>query len=95
MCRQADENDTGEGGNVDGHFEVLKSIALRESVDFFSDKITDSERKLKKFEDYFKVIEEIKEENIQLNAEVSKLSSKVNSLEQNSRSKHVDSQDVP
>lgn len=68
---------------------------LRESVDFCSNKVTDFEQKLQKFNELFKTTEALRAESGVLKGEIMQLSNRVNSLEQFNRSYNVEIQDVP
>ena len=67
---------------------------LRDSVDFCSDKITDFEQKLLKFNDLFKTVETIKMENTFLKNEVVQLTNRLNNIEQFNRSYNIELQDI-
>lgn len=68
---------------------------LRQSVDFCSNKISDFETKLSKFNDLFKVTETLKTENSTLKNKVAELSDRMISLEQFNRSYNIEIQDIP
>lgn len=69
--------------------------ALMESVNFCSGKISDFENKLVKFDEYIKKTDKLIAENARLANQVTGMESKINDLEQISRSQNLEIQGIP
>lgn len=74
--------------------DIIKGLSskfksVQESADFCSNKITDFELKLNTINNQIKIIETLKQENIELRATTAELSRKVDNLEQYSRLNNV------
>lgn len=72
-----------------------KIESLCDSINFCSNKITDFEQKLLKFDNLFKNMETLKTENAVLKQKITQMENKMNNLEQLSRSYNIELQDIP
>lgn len=68
---------------------------LKASVIFCSNKVTDFEIKLSKFNELVNTTNQLKSENTVLKKDVLNLSSRINALEQDARSSNVEIMDIP
>ncbi|XP_044749723.1 uncharacterized protein LOC123310324 [Coccinella septempunctata] len=92
-----------EGGTDDDHVAGNSSVAvlasemrsMRMSVDFCSNKISDFEAKLARFDEVLSRMAKLENENTALKKEVSSLNMKINTLDQFSRSNNLEIQNVP
>nr|CAH7762183.1 unnamed protein product [Callosobruchus chinensis] len=66
-----------------------------DSVTFCSEKISDFEAKLLKFDEYFRITEKLIQENHELKTEVANLQNRLNDMEQHSRTYNIEIQGVP
>ncbi|XP_044757467.1 uncharacterized protein LOC123315704 [Coccinella septempunctata] len=68
---------------------------MKRSVDFCSDKISDFEGVVSRFNNLLKLTQELKAENADLKLEISSLNHRLNSMEQHTKSNNIEIQDVP
>lgn len=96
MDGRTDENNASTS-QFSGMINSLKTEinALRESVDFCSNKISDFEEKLQKINEYFKFTDQLKMENITMKTEINALNTRIHSMEQHIRSNNIEIHDVP
>ncbi|XP_030760040.1 uncharacterized protein LOC115885307 [Sitophilus oryzae] len=80
--------DNEDSPNLRIVYEELK--LLRESVTFCSNKVSDFEGSINKHSDYVKLTNQLRTENEQLKSELSKLSAKINNIEQTNRLRNVE-----
>lgn len=88
---------SGYADKVDSSMRAVYSELklLRESVTFCSDKISDFEAALSRINEYAKITDRLQVENDKLKNDIAKLTTRVNDLEQYSRSNNVEIVGVP
>nr|CAH7748148.1 unnamed protein product [Callosobruchus chinensis] len=72
-----------------------QQVSLVDSVTFCSEKISDFETTLLKFDEYVRKTEKLIQENHELKTEVTNLQNRLNSMEQHSRTNNIEIQGVP